>query len=150
MAPNRERIVSLVIGPDRSELVDKTDATALENLLTYYSPLTSSSYAVFDSGWKYVYDRFNNTFVYVPCNPDVAGTMVRTEIESFPWFSPAGLREVELTIFIKLAYNPSKAQIETNSMDKELTQSSIREERVSFCSVIRQVCLTTPRLIDST
>ena len=78
-----------VIGPDRSEVVDIADTTALTNLLTYYSPLTSSSYAVFDTGWKYVYDRFNNAFVYVPCNADVAGTMVRTEIEAFPWFSPA-------------------------------------------------------------
>jgi len=98
-----------VIGPDRSELVDKTDAQALENLLNYYAPLTSSSYAVFDSGWKYVYDRFNNVFVYVPCNPDVAGTMVRTEIESFPWFSPAGAQRGGINDAIKLAYNPSKA-----------------------------------------
>jgi len=98
-----------LIGPDRSEVVDVADATALTNLLTYYSPLTSSSYAVFDTGWKYVYDRFNNAFVYVPCNPDVAGTMVRTEIEAFPWFSPAGAQRGQINDAIKLAYNPSKA-----------------------------------------
>tara|TARA_E500000318_G_scaffold111169_1_gene128752 strand:+ start:1205 stop:3391 length:2187 start_codon:yes stop_codon:yes gene_type:complete len=98
-----------VIGPDRSEVVDIADTTALTNLLTYYSPLTSSSYAVFDTGWKYVYDRFNNAFVYVPCNADVAGTMVRTEIEAFPWFSPAGAQRGQINDAIKLAYNPSKA-----------------------------------------
>ena len=97
------------ISPDRSEIVDKTDATALDNLLKYYAPLTSSSYAVFDTGWKYVYDRFNNSFVYVPCNADVAGTMVRTEIEAFPWFSPAGAQRGGINDAIKLAYNPSKA-----------------------------------------
>ena len=97
------------ISPDRSEVVDKTDATALDNLLKYYAPLTSSSYAVFDTGWKYVYDRFNNSFVYVPCNADVAGTMVRTEIEAFPWFSPAGAQRGGINDAIKLAYNPSKA-----------------------------------------
>jgi len=98
-----------VIGPDRTEIVDKTDSDSLTNLLKYYSPLTSSSYAVFDTGWKYVYDRFNNAFVYVPCNADVAGTMVRTEIEAFPWFSPAGAQRGGINDAIKLAYNPSKS-----------------------------------------
>ena len=108
IAEARKDCIAL-IGPDRSEVVDVTDATALTNLLTYYSPLTSSSYAVFDTGWKYMYDRFNNSFVYVPCNPDVAGTMVRTEIEAFPWFSPAGAQRGQINDAIKLAYNPSKA-----------------------------------------
>ena len=98
-----------VIGPDRSEVVDVVDSTAITNLLDHFSSLTSSSYAVFDTGWKYVYDRFNNSFVYVPCNADVAGTMVRTEIEAFPWFSPAGAQRGQINDAIKLAYNPSKA-----------------------------------------
>ena len=82
----------------------------MNNVLEFYSPLSSSSYAVFDTGWKYAYDRFNNAFVYVPCNPDIAGTMVRTEITSFPWFSPAGVQRGAINDAIKLAYNPSKAQ----------------------------------------
>jgi len=98
-----------VISPHRDDIVGVTDSTVVDNLLQYYSPLTSSSYAVFDTGWKYVYDRFNNTFVYVPCNADVAGTMVRTEIETFPWFSPAGAQRGGINDAIKLAYNPSKA-----------------------------------------
>ena len=98
-----------VIGPDRTEIVDKTDSDSLTNLLKYYSPLTSSSYAVFDTGWKYMYDRFNNGFVWIPCNADVAGTMVRTEIEAFPWFSPAGAQRGGINDAIKLAYNPSKS-----------------------------------------
>ena len=98
-----------VISPHRDDIVGVSDSTVVDNLLQYYSPLTSSSYAVFDTGWKYVYDRFNNTFVYVPCNADVAGTMVRTEIESFSWFSPAGAQRGGINDAIKLAYNPSKA-----------------------------------------
>lgn len=99
-----------VISPHRSDVINSsTDDTKLDNVLNYYSPLTSSSYAVFDTGWKYVYDRFNNSFVYVPCNADIAGTMVRTEIETFPWFSPAGAQRGTINDAIKLAYNPSKA-----------------------------------------
>ena len=100
-----------VISPHRADVVGQTNTTTqMNNILEFYSPLSSSSYAVFDTGWKYVYDRFNNSFVYVPCNPDVAGTMVRTEVESFPWFSPAGVQRGSINDAIKLAYNPSKAQ----------------------------------------
>jgi len=100
-----------VISPHRADVVGESNATTqMNNILEFYSPLTSSSYAVFDTGWKYTYDRFNNSFVYVPCNPDVAGTMVRTEIETFPWFSPAGTQRGEINDAIKLAYNPSKVQ----------------------------------------
>ncbi len=100
-----------VVSPHRDNVVNVNNAaTQTENLLRYYSALSSSSYAVFDSGYKYTYDRFNNEFRYLPCNPDVAGLMVRTSIESFPWFSPAGLTRGVLNNAIKLAYNPSKAQ----------------------------------------
>ena len=99
------------ISPHRADVVGQTNTTTqMNNILEFYSPLSSSSYAVFDTGWKYVYDRFNNAFVYVPCNPDIAGTMVRTEITSFPWFSPAGVQRGSINDAIKLAYNPNKAQ----------------------------------------
>jgi len=65
---------------------------------------------VFDSGYKYTYDRFNNKFVYIPCNADVAGLMCRTNIVAYPWFSPAGQQRGIINNAIKLAYNPNKAQ----------------------------------------
>ena len=57
-----------------------------------------------------MFDRFNNQFRYIPTNGDVAGLMVRTEIEQFPWFSPAGQQRGILNNAIKLAYNPNKSQ----------------------------------------
>ena len=72
--------------------------------------MTSSSYAVFDSGYKYTFDRFNNTFRYIPLNGDTAGIMARTSINSYPWFSPAGSQRGTVNNAIKLAYNPSQAQ----------------------------------------
>ena len=54
--------------------------------------------------------QFNNKFVYIPCNADVAGLMCRTNIISYPWYSPAGQQRGILNNAIKLAYNPSKAQ----------------------------------------
>ena len=100
-----------VISPHRADVVDVTNSgTQTNNVIQFFSPLSSSSYAVFDSGYKYTYDRFNNTFRYIACNADVAGLMVRTNIISYPWFSPAGQQRGILNNAIKLAYNPNKAQ----------------------------------------
>ena len=87
-----------------------SDTEITDNLLSYYSPLTSSSFAVFDSGYKYMYDRFADTFRYVPLNGDIAGTCVRTDINGFPWFSPAGTSRGAILNAVKLTYNPSKTQ----------------------------------------
>ena len=98
-----------VISPHRDSVVNVANSTtATQNLLKFYSPLASSSYATFDSGYKYTYDRFNNEFRYIPCNGDVAGLMVRTSILAFPWFSPAGLQRGVINNAVKLAYNPDK------------------------------------------
>lgn len=100
-----------VISPHRTGVVDisNTDIQT-NNIVKFFSPLSSSSYAVFDSGYKYTYDRFNNRFVYIPCNADVAGLMARTNLTAFPWFSPAGQQRGGLNNAIKLAYNPNKSQ----------------------------------------
>jgi hypothetical protein len=100
-----------VISPHRQDVVDITNTnTQTNNIIEFFSPLSSSSYAIFDSGYKYTYDRFNNKFRYIPCNADVAGLMVRTNIFAYPWFSPAGQQRGILNNAIKLAYNPNKAQ----------------------------------------
>ena len=99
------------IGPHRSDIVNISNSTTqTNNLLEYFSPLTSSSFATFDSGYKYMFDRFNNEFRFVPTNGDTAGLMVRTAITSFPWFSPAGEQRGVINNAIKLAYNPTKDQ----------------------------------------
>ncbi len=110
IAESRKDCVATV-SPHRANVVNVTNTTtATANLLRYYSPLTSSSYAIFDSGYKYTFDRFNNEFRYIPCNGDVAGLMTRTNLTAFPWFSPAGVQRGTLNNAIKLAYNPNKAQ----------------------------------------
>lgn len=97
------------ISPSRELVVNVTPAsTQLSNVLSFFSPLTSSSYAVFDSGYQYVYDRFNQQFVYIPCSADVAGLCARTDIDQFPWYSPAGTARGSLKNAIKLAYNPDQ------------------------------------------
>jgi len=84
--------------------------TITNNVLSFYSSVTSSTYGVLDSGYKYMYDRFNDTFRYVPLNGDIAGTCARVDANSFPWFSPAGSDRGAILNTVKLAYNPGKAQ----------------------------------------
>ena len=110
VAESRKDCVA-VISPHRAGVVDLTNTdTQTDNVIRFFSPITSSSYAIFDSGYKYTYDRFNNIFRYIPCNGDIAGLMTRTNVTGFPWFSPAGQQRGVLNNAIKLAYNPSKAQ----------------------------------------
>ena len=85
-------------------------ADITNNIISFYAPVTSSSYSVFDSGYKYMYDKFADTFRYVPLNGDIAGTCARTDINNFPWFSPAGTNRGAILNAVKLAYNPSKTQ----------------------------------------
>ena len=92
-----------------SATINSTD-TITNNVISFYSALQSSSYAVFDSGYKYMYDRFSDTFRYVPLNGDIAGICARNDINNFPWYSPAGTSRGSILNAVKLAYNPSKTE----------------------------------------
>ena len=80
------------------------------NVVSFFAPVASSSFTVFDSGYKYMYDRFANTYRYVPLNGDIAGLCARTDTNFFPWYSPAGTARGAILNAIKLAYTPSKSQ----------------------------------------
>ena len=80
------------------------------NVVGFYAPLTSTTFAVFDSGYKYMFDRFSDTFRYVPLNGDIAGTCARNDINNFPWFSPAGTARGGILNAVKLAYTPNQTQ----------------------------------------
>ncbi len=79
------------------------------NTINFFNGLTSTSFAVFDSGYKYFYDRFNDKYRYLPCNGDIAGLCVTTSATLDDWYSPAGVNRGSLRNAVKLAYNPNKA-----------------------------------------
>ena len=110
ISPYREAFIS--DGAAGAVTVNNDD-TITSNVVSFYSPITSTTYGIFDSGYKYMYDRFNNTFRYVPLNGDIAGTCARTDKNDFPWFSPAGTNRGAILNVVKLAYNPGKAQRDT-------------------------------------
>ena len=108
ISPSRDRILSDTSVQTETSVYD--DATITNNVVEFYDTISSSTFAVFDSGYKYMYDRFNNTFRYVPLNGDIAGTCARNDINDFPWFSPAGTARGAILNSVKLPYNPTKLQ----------------------------------------
>jgi phage tail sheath protein FI len=83
---------------------------AQANVVSFAAGVNSSSYAVIDSGYKYRYDRYNDTYIYTPLNGDVAGLCVRTDETRDPWFSPAGYNRGTIKNIVKLAWNPNKTE----------------------------------------
>jgi hypothetical protein len=99
------------ISPKRSDIIGLSDsATITQNLTNYFSKFPSSSYMAFDSGYKYIYDAYNDVYRYIPCNGDMAGLCLTTARNADAWFSPAGFQRGVLRNAIKLAYSPNKAQ----------------------------------------
>jgi len=75
-----------------------------------YSPLSASSYAVVDSGYKYQYDKYADVYRWVPLNGDIAGLCARTDDIRDPWFSPAGYNRGSIKNIVKLALNPNRSE----------------------------------------
>jgi len=91
--------------------VDDINTTPTAGITTWLSSLArSSSYVVADSGYKYMYDKYNNVYRYIPLNGDVAGLCVNTDTVRDPWYSPAGFNRGQIKNAIKLAFNPNKTQ----------------------------------------
>lgn len=99
------------VSPPYADIVNTTGQAA--KVVTYRNSLTSSSFAVLDTGWKYQYDRYNDKYRYVPLNGDIAGLAARTDFVADPWFSPAGYNRGVIKNVVKLAYSPSKTDRDT-------------------------------------
>jgi hypothetical protein len=100
----------VVASPRKASIVHQTsESTQLTNVKTDYASVTSSSYAVLDSGWIYQYDRYNDKFIWVPGNGHTAGLMARSDLLQDPWYSPAGFSRGQYLGITKLAFNPKKA-----------------------------------------
>ena len=100
------------VSPAKASVVNNSgsEVTDIKAELANY---TRSSFAVMDSGWKYMYDRYNDSYAWVPCNADTAGCCVTADLEADPWFSPAGVNRGSIKNAVKLAFNPKKSDRDT-------------------------------------
>lgn len=96
------------LSPSRASVVNNSGNEATDTV-TYRNTLSSTSYAEIDCNWKYQYDKYNDTYRYLPLNADVAGTCVYTDTTRDPWYSPAGFDRGQIKNAVKLAWNPVQA-----------------------------------------
>ena len=110
IAEDRKDAVAFV-SPERTDVVNVANAnTQTSNVVGFYNSIRSSSYVVFDSGYKYQYDRYNDVYRFVPLNGDIAGLSARTDLIADSWYSPAGFNRGTIRGAVKLAFNPNKTQ----------------------------------------
>ena len=74
----------------------------------YRNKIGSSSYVFIDSGYKYMYDIYNDKYRWVPLNGDIAGLCARSDSTTDPWYSPAGFNRGNIKGVVKLAFNPTQ------------------------------------------
>ena len=99
------------VSPRRANVIGVSNTTTVtDNIIDFMDQLPSSSYLVFDSGYKYIYDKYNDVYRYIPCNGDLAGLCLQTSEVSEAWFSPAGFQRGNVRNAIKLAFSPNKTQ----------------------------------------
>ncbi len=99
LSPHKNAVVNVVNG-----------YTQNLNVTTWANLISSTSYAVIDSGYKKMYDKYNDTFRWVPLNADLAGCCARTDALEDPWWSPGGLTRGQIRGSIELAFNPTQTQ----------------------------------------
>ncbi len=68
-----------------------------------------SSYSFMDSSPLYVYNKYDDNYVYIAASGHMAGLCVNTDNVAESWFSPAGYNRGNLRGVTKLAFNPNQA-----------------------------------------
>lgn len=102
----------VLISPQKGDVVNNIGNEA-DAIVNFRNNLRSTSYAVMDSGYKYMYDRYNDIYRWIPLNGDTAGLCVRTDQTNDPWWSPAGFNRGQIKNIVRLAYNPRQADRDT-------------------------------------
>ena len=111
IAKARKDCVAFVSTPNKNSSASSSDK--LQACADLRNAVGNNNYAFIDSGYKYMYDPFNDVYRYVPLNGDIAGLCVRTDLSNDPWWSPAGFNRGQVRNVIKLAFNPTKPERDT-------------------------------------
>lgn len=106
IAENRKDCISFISPP----IATSTGASPANTVKTWFDALNSTSYAVFDSSAVKVYDKYNDTYLWIPASGHVAGLCAKTDQLADAWFSPAGFNRGQILGVTKLAYNPNQAE----------------------------------------
>lgn len=109
----RKDCIAFISPSYSSSVVNPTAAKIVDYFNNSTDGFNSTSYAVFDSGWKRQYDRYNDEYFWIPLNADIAGVNARTDLTNDAWWSPAGFNRGFIQNVVKLSYNPNQTDRDT-------------------------------------
>ena len=101
---------------------------------------------VFDSGYKYMYDKYSDVYRFVPLNADIAGLCAFTDNIAESFFSPAGFNRGNIRGAVKLSYNPTKA--ERDQLYKKRVNPVTNFPGQGVCLFGDKTALTKPSAFD--
>ena len=96
------------ISPEEADVVNK-EGDEVGNINAKRDALPSSSYAIMDGNYKYMFDRYNSVYRWVPLNGDIAGICAQAD-NTNPYISPAGFTRGNVKGVIQLAFVPTQAE----------------------------------------
>ena len=102
---DKRRDVVVYGSPSKEAVVNNADPLAA--LLAFRGSLRRTTYGFLESSYKYMYDKYNDKFRYVPLCGDTAGLSSRADVTNDPWISPAGYNRGQYKNLVKVSYNPS-------------------------------------------
>lgn len=100
--------------PDTSVMAGDL-STSIAACVTYKTVTLNknSSYAAIYAQWKYIYDKYNDKYRWVPMSGDMAGILARSEAMTEAWYPPAGMTRGQIKNVIKFAIAPTKQYRDT-------------------------------------
>ena len=124
IAENRKDCI-VFASPQRSDVVNISNSnTQTANVTGFFDGIRSSSYVVFDSGYKYCYDRYNDVYRFVPLNGDIAGLFGdKTGLSSPSAFDRINVRRLFI-VLEKAVSTASKFQL--FEFNDEFTRANFR------------------------
>ena len=96
------------ISPEEADVVNK-EGSEITNVVARRNAMPSTSYAVMDGSYKYIFDRYNSMYRWIPMNADVAGICAQADNVN-PYVSPAGFTRGNIKGAEFLAYVPNNAE----------------------------------------
>ena len=97
------------ISPEEADVVNK-EGSEVTNVIARRNALPSTSYAVMDGSYKYIFDKWNSVYRWIPMNGDVAGICAQADNVN-PYISPAGFTRGQIKVSTPfIAYVPNNAE----------------------------------------
>lgn len=97
------------VSPSFADVVNNP-TQEMKAIIDFRNNSRSTSYGFLDSGYKQMYDRYNDIYRFVPLNGDMAGLCAQTDKTNDAWWSPAGFNRGFIKNITKLAYSPRQAE----------------------------------------